>query len=112
MTSVIGLEVVAPVAAWRAVGLPLVDGVMLTGSPSNIHPSHFDEAVADPSLPLDPERDSLTLALVRACVQHAVPLLGVCRGFQEINVALGGSLHQQVQNVPGRMEKTPAQWSA
>ena len=73
--------------------LSLVDGVMLTGSPSNVHPSHFDEDVADPSLPLDTERDSLTLALVRACVQQAVPLLGVCRGFQEINVALGGSLH-------------------
>ncbi|MFC7409102.1 gamma-glutamyl-gamma-aminobutyrate hydrolase family protein [Hydrogenophaga atypica] len=84
--------------------LPLVDGVMLTGSPSNVHPSHFDEDVTDPALPLDPERDSLTLALVRACVAHAVPLLGVCRGFQEINVALGGSLYQQVQNVPGRMD--------
>ena len=84
--------------------LPLVDGVMLTGSPSNIHPSHFEEDVADPSLPLDAERDTLTLALVRACVVRGVPLLGVCRGFQEINVALGGSLYQQVQNVPGCLD--------
>jgi len=84
--------------------LALVDGVMLTGSPSNVHPSHFDEPVADPSLPLDAERDQLTLALVRACVQQGVPLLGICRGFQEINVALGGTLYQQVQNVPGRMD--------
>lgn len=84
--------------------LALVDGVLLTGSPSNVHPSHFNEAVADPSLPLDPRRDVLTLALVHACMEQAVPLLGVCRGFQEINVALGGSLHQQVHAVPGLMD--------
>jgi putative glutamine amidotransferase len=79
-----------------------VDGVMLTGSPANVHPSHFGQGVEDPSLPLDPTRDSLTLPLVQACLKHGVPLLGVCRGFQEINVALGGSLYQQVQNVPGK----------
>ena len=84
--------------------LPMVDGVMLTGSPSNVHPSHFNESVADPSLPLDPVRDELTFALVKACVQQGVPLLGVCRGFQEINVAMGGSLHQRVQEVPGLMD--------
>jgi putative glutamine amidotransferase len=84
--------------------LSLVDGVMLTGSPSNVHPSHFDEDVADPTLPLDPARDTLTLALVKACVHEGVPLLGVCRGFQEINVALGGTLHQRVQEVPGLMD--------
>ena len=84
--------------------LALVDGVVLTGSPSNVHPSHFDEPVADPSLPLDPDRDSLTLTLVRAAVAAGVPLLGICRGFQEINVALGGSLHQRVHQVPGLMD--------
>lgn len=84
--------------------LALVDGVMLTGSPSNVHPSHFAEDVADPSLPLDAERDLLTLALVKACVHEGVPLLGICRGFQEINVALGGTLHQRVQEVPGLMD--------
>ena len=84
--------------------LAVVDGVMLTGSPSNIHPSHFDEVVADLDLPLDPARDALTLALVRACVDAGVPLLGLCRGFQEINVAMGGSLHQQVQDLPGMMD--------
>ncbi|MEO6625233.1 MAG: gamma-glutamyl-gamma-aminobutyrate hydrolase family protein [Burkholderiaceae bacterium] len=87
----------------------LVDGVLLTGSPSNVHPSHFDQGVADPSLPLDPDRDGLTLALVRACVEQAVPLLGVCRGLQEINVALGGSLHQAVHGVPAmRDHREPA----
>lgn len=84
--------------------LALVDGVMLTGSPSNVHPSHFDEAVADPSLPLDPARDTLTFALVRECIAQGVPLLGVCRGFQEMNVALGGSLHQAVQQLPGMLD--------
>lgn len=84
--------------------LASVDGVMLTGSPSNIHPSHFGQDVADPSLPLDPVRDGLTLALVRACVAQGIPLLGICRGFQEMNVALGGSLLQQVHNTPGRMD--------
>jgi putative glutamine amidotransferase len=84
--------------------LAQVDGVMLTGSPSNVHPSHFNEPVADPSLPLDPERDQLTLTLVKACVAHGVPLLGICRGFQEINVAMGGTLHQRVHEVPGLMD--------
>ena len=84
--------------------LALVDGVMLTGSPSNVDPAHFDETVADPGLPLDPVRDALTLALVKACVAQDVPLLGVCRGFQEINVALGGTLHQRVHEVPGLMD--------
>ena len=84
--------------------LALVHGVMLTGSPSNIHPSHFDEDVADTTLPLDAQRDQLTLSLVKACVQGGVPLLGVCRGFQEINVAMGGSLHQQVHAQPGFMD--------
>ena len=84
--------------------LGLVDGVLLTGSASNVHPSHFNQAVADITLPLDPARDALTLTLVHACIAHGVPLLGVCRGFQEINVALGGSLHQQVHAVAGMMD--------
>ena len=84
--------------------LEMVDGVMLTGSPSNVHPSHFGEDVADVTLPLDPGRDALTLALVKACVNQQVPLLGVCRGFQEINVAMGGSLHQRVHALPGHMD--------
>jgi putative glutamine amidotransferase len=84
--------------------LSMVDGVMLTGSPSNVHPSHFGEVVLDQNLPLDPHRDALTLDLVKACIAQSVPLLGVCRGFQEINVALGGSLLQQIHEVPGMMD--------
>ena len=78
-----------------------VDGVMLTGSPSNVHPSHFGQTVHDPSLPLDPERDAWALPLARMALQRGVPLLAICRGTQEVNVALGGSLHQAVHEVPG-----------
>jgi putative glutamine amidotransferase len=84
--------------------LRIVDGVMLTGSPANVHPAHFGEDVADTDLPLDPRRDELTLALVSACVEQSVPMLGVCRGFQEINIAMGGSLHQLLHDVPGHMD--------
>jgi len=84
--------------------LEMVDGVMLTGSASNVHPSHFEEDVADTGLPFDPERDTLMLALVKACVSQQVPLLGVCRGFQEINVAMGGSLHQRVHALPDHID--------
>lgn len=81
--------------------LAQVHGVLLTGSPSNVHPSHFGQAVHDDSLPLDPERDAWTLPLVRLALERGLPLLAICRGAQEVNVALGGSLHQAVQEVGG-----------
>ena len=81
--------------------LDLADGVLLTGSPSNVHPSHFDEGVHNPALPLDTARDAWTLPLVPKVLQRAIPLFAICRGTQEVNVALGGSLHQAVQEVPG-----------
>ena len=81
--------------------LDMADGLFLTGSPSNVDPCHFDEAVHDPSLPLDPARDQWTLPLIRLAVERGLPLLGVCRGFQEANVALGGTLHQAVHEQPG-----------
>lgn len=77
--------------------LDLADGVLLTGSPANVHPSRFGEAVHNPSLPLDTERDGWTLALVPRILARGIPLLGICRGAQEVNVALGGSLYQAVQ---------------
>jgi putative glutamine amidotransferase len=79
--------------------LAQVHGVLLTGSPSNVHPSHFGEAVHDEALPLDPERDAWTLPLARLALARGLPLLAICRGAQEVNVALGGSLHQAVQEV-------------
>lgn len=81
--------------------LDLAHGVLLTGSPSNVHPSIFGEAVHDPSLPLDPERDAWTLPLITRALARGVPIFGICRGTQEVNVALGGTLHQAVQEVPG-----------
>lgn len=84
--------------------LALADGVLLSGSPSNVDPSHFGEAVEDPSLPLDPDRDAWTLPLIRRALAQGLPLLGICRGFQEVNVALGGSLHQTVHAQPGLMD--------
>jgi putative glutamine amidotransferase len=89
--------------------LALADGIMLTGSPSNVHPSHFGQAVLDPSLPLDPARDAITLPLIRRAVAMGLPLLAICRGIQEVNVALGGTLHQAVHTVPGRADHRGAQ---
>jgi putative glutamine amidotransferase len=83
--------------------LPLVNGVLLTGSPSNVEATRFG-ATALPSDLLDPRRDALTMALVPAAITAGVPLFGVCRGLQEMNVALGGSLHQQVHTEPGLMD--------
>lgn len=93
--------------------LDLCDGVLLTGSASNVHPSHFGEAVHDTALPLDPQRDAWTLPLIRRALQRGLPLLAICRGTQEVNVALGGSLHQAVQEVaPHADHRAPPDQSA
>lgn len=76
--------------------LDLADGVMLTGSASNVHPSHFAQVVQDPTLPLDAVRDAWTLPLIPRVLARGMPLLAICRGTQELNVALGGTLHQAV----------------
>lgn len=81
--------------------LDLADGVLLTGSVSNVHPSHFDEPVRDPTLPLDPMRDEWTLPLIPKVIARGLPLLAICRGAQEANVALGGTLHQAVHHASG-----------
>ena len=82
--------------------LALADGVLLTGSQSNVHPRHFDEDVHDTTLPLDAMRDDWVLPLIPRVLALGMPLFAICRGFQEANVALGGSLHQAVQEVDGR----------
>lgn len=84
--------------------LALCDGIMLTGSASNVHPSFYSEDLLDPSLPQDLARDQTTLPLIRAAVKRGIPIIAICRGFQEMNVALGGSLHQAVQTVPGHFD--------
>ena len=78
--------------------------MLLTGSPSNVHHTRFREGVHDTSLPLDPERDAATLPLIPLALARGLPLFAVCRGFQEVNVALGGSLHQAVQEVAGMQD--------
>lgn len=100
------LPLVVPAARAHEVDelLALADGIFLTGSPSNVHPRHFDEVVHDTSLPLDPVRDDWTLPLIPRALELGIPLFAVCRGFQEANVALGGSLHQAVQDQPGLMD--------
>ncbi len=97
----------APAAELDAL-LDLADGVLLTGSASNVHPRHFGEAVHDAALPLDAARDAWTLPLIPRVLARGIPLLAICRGFQEVNVALGGSLHQAVQEVPGKADHRDA----
>ena len=82
--------------------LDLAEGVLLTGSPSNVHPRHFGEELADTTLPLDPDRDDWTLPLIPRVLERGIPLFAICRGFQEANVALGGTLHQAVHHVDGQ----------
>jgi len=84
--------------------LDIAEGMLLTGSPSNVHPVHFGEDVHDDALPLDPERDNWTLPLIPRLLARGIPLFAICRGFQETNVALGGSLHQAVHEVPGQRD--------
>ena len=81
--------------------LDTVQGLVFTGSPSNVEPRHYGEALANPESPADPARDATTLPLIRAALARGVPVLGICRGFQEINVALGGSLLQEVHHTAG-----------
>lgn len=83
--------------------LGAVDGILLTGARANVHPSHFGTEPDSRHEPYDNERDSVSLPLIRACVERGIPLFGICRGFQEMNVAYGGSLHPEIRDLPGRM---------
>lgn len=78
-----------------------VDGVLLTGSPSDIEPHHYGSDSDDPGSLRDPHRDAMTLPIAKHALETGVPLFAVCRGFQELNVVLGGTLHQKVRDVPG-----------
>jgi putative glutamine amidotransferase len=79
------------------------DGVLLTGSPSNIEPQHYRGAASAPGTWHDPERDATTLPLIPRAVAAGLPLMAVCRGFQELNVAYGGTLHQKLHEIPGNL---------
>jgi putative glutamine amidotransferase len=81
--------------------LQRLDGILFTGSVSNVEPRQYDGSPSEPGTLHDPARDATTLPLIRKAVLAGVPVLGVCRGFQEMNVAFGGTLHQKVHEVPG-----------
>jgi len=81
--------------------LSRIDGLFLTGSPSNVEPHHYDGEPSRPGTLHDPHRDETTLRLIERALETGVPLFAVCRGYQELNVVLGGSLHQHVHEKPG-----------
>jgi len=83
--------------------LDVVDGVLLTGARANVHPTRFRTESHPKHEPYDEGRDALALELVEVCVARGIPIFGVCRGFQEMNVAFGGSLHPEIRELPGRM---------
>ncbi len=89
--------------------LDRLDGVLFNGSPSNVVPSHYgDPTDATPEFH-DPDRDATTLPLIRAALERGMPLLGVCRGLQELNVALGGTLHQESHRISSSFDHRAGQ---
>jgi putative glutamine amidotransferase len=84
--------------------LASVDGLLFTGSPSNVAPAHYNGAAAREGVLQDQNRDATTLPLQKAAIAAGTPTLCLCRGFQELNVAMGGTLHQHVQELPGRLD--------
>jgi putative glutamine amidotransferase len=78
-------------------------GFVLTGGRPNVHPSHWGEAPTEKHGTFDPDRDAITLPLIRECVARGVPIFGICRGFQEFNVAFGGTLDPEIREIPGRL---------
>lgn len=83
--------------------LGICDGFLLTGGRPNVHPEEYGETETLAHGAFDRARDRIALPLVRACVERGQPFLGVCRGFQEVNVAMGGTLYPEIRDLPGRM---------
>ncbi|MBN9042632.1 MAG: gamma-glutamyl-gamma-aminobutyrate hydrolase [Rhizobiales bacterium 62-47] len=83
--------------------LDVVDGILLTGARANVHPSRFKMEPHPRHEPYDPNRDDVALTLAEICVARGIPIFGVCRGLQEMNVAFGGSLHPEIRELPGRI---------
>lgn len=84
--------------------LARLDGVLLTGSPSNVHPTYYGLPPSEKAEPYDEERDATTLPLIRDVIDRGLPMFAICRGMQELNVALGGTLHARVHEIEGRMD--------
>lgn len=87
--------------------LDVLDGLLLTGSPSNVHPSEYGCEPLDVEILNDLARDATTLPLIREAVRRDLPVLAICRGIQELNVALGGTLHQRLHDMPDRISHRP-----
>lgn len=83
--------------------LDACDGFLLTGGRPNVHPEEYGEEETEAHGTFDRARDRITLPLIRACVERGQPFLGICRGFQEVNVAMGGTLYPEIRELPGRM---------
>lgn len=96
---VLGPEVAADLALLEI--LEVLDGVLLTGSPSNVEPHRYRGPASSEGTLHDPERDHAAFSLIPAVVDAGMPLFAICRGFQELNVAFGGTLHQDLASVPG-----------
>ena len=79
---------------------PRLDGILLTGTPSNLDPKRYGELVDDAPGPLDPARDEMTAHLIEAMLELGKPVFGICRGFQELNVAFGGTLRRDMAENP------------
>jgi putative glutamine amidotransferase len=79
------------------------DGFVFTGGRPNVHPKHYGHEPTEKHGAFDPDRDAVTLPLIHECVARGVPVFGICRGFQEFNVAFGGTLHPEIREIPGRM---------
>ena len=84
--------------------LDRLDGIILTGSRSNVQPSFYGGPAHTEGTPEDTCRDNVTLRLIRGAIERGVPVLAICRGLQEMNVALGGTLHQRLQDLPDRID--------
>ena len=84
--------------------LDRLDGILLTGSRSNVNPAHYGGPPHEDGTPEDSARDATTLPLIRAAIARGTPVLAICRGLQELNVALGGTLHQRLNDLPGRLD--------
>ncbi|HVL21501.1 MAG TPA: gamma-glutamyl-gamma-aminobutyrate hydrolase family protein [Amaricoccus sp.] len=83
--------------------LGAVDGILLTGARANVHPTCFGVEPDPRHEPYDHHRDAMALSLIKACIERGLPLFGICRGLQEMNVAFGGTLHPEIRDIPGRM---------
>lgn len=81
-----------------------VDGVMLTGSKTNVDPALYGREATEENGPYDRDRDATTIPLIRLAIARGVPLLAICRGLQELNVALGGTLNSEIQEMEGRID--------